>query len=349
MFSILLLRQEDQPLLDIERFLQSRGYKLTVVTRLSDAVRSITNERPDFALLSTDMIPSRSGWLVSILNQLTGTVLIAGRISARTLALTRELKGIYLLEPPLTPFAVEQMLRRVERDHRKLIEHAPDLNKTHVWIMSALSDLALKTLCKPNATGSIEPVDRSSRVTCFRVQTSEISGYFILAFGQSRSLQSTWTSQLQSSLAQFLQSFDDMPVIDPSEEIHIEEVKFNEWTKEQAEFVRQAAHEDGELVLAFFKDKNPIRVQESARADHVEVGLEHLPGDSTVDFDVYIYLPRNARYVLYTSKGGTLYEAQKQKLWSEGVRSVHIHKRSLDEVRRHRARKFIDESSSAFR
>jgi hypothetical protein len=350
MQTLLMLRREGQPLFEIERYLSSHGYNLIVASSMADAVRIITTERPEFALLSAELIPRRSAWLIGILGQLTGIVLFVERISARTLAISRELKDTSLLEPPLTPFGTEQLLRRVERDQQKLLQNAPALSKTHVWIMSALSDLALRALCT-SSPSEVRPeaVERTTRITCFRAETSKIAGYFIMAYGQGRSLPAGWTARLQSHLRESMQTFDHTPLLDSSEEIQIQEVNFKRWSKAQAEFISQAAHDGGELALAFFKDQAPVVMKPSTRPDHIEIGLDSLRGDSVVDFDVYIYLPQNARYVLYAARGGLFEEKQKQKLQAENVRSVHVHKRSLDELLRHRAHKFIAESSEAFR
>ncbi len=349
MKSILFLKKTSQQLPDIERYLESRGFKITVMTEIREAIQFITDQRPDFALMSTDLIPQRSLWLFGVLHQLTQVILFADRISAKNLAVSIELKGTYLLEPPLTPLGFEQILRRVERENRKHVVEVSHLDKTHVWIMSALADLALKALCKPTSSGTpAEVVSRVTKVTCFRMQTTKLAGYFILAYGQNRKLENSWMSKLQDQLKQFLASFEDNLVIEDSDELIIEEVQFNEWSRDQANFIRQATHEEAELVLAFFKDPTQMQIQPSLQNDCVEVGIEHIQGDRVVNFDVYIYLPQNARFVLYTPRGSTFYEDQKKKLVNDGVRSVHIHKRSLDEVRRHRARSFIENSAASF-
>jgi hypothetical protein len=349
MRTVLLLKSANPRLVEIEGFLRGRGYDITSVDRIHEAVRFITDKRPDFALLSAELIPARSGWLFGVLNQLTSVIVFAERVSAKNLALTRELKETYLLEPPLTPLGFEKILHRAERDRELRNRDADRLDKTQVWIMSALSDLALKALCVPHA-GPIEPVDKVSRVTCLRVQTAKLAGYFILAYGQSRALPAAWLERLRETVREYLKAFDDRAAVDPGQEIVIEEVRFNAWSKDQAEFIRQASHEESELVLAFFKDPvaEPMATKPSTRKGHVEIGLQHLPGDSVVDFDVYIYLPQNARFILYTPRGGTFYEVQKQKLLTDGIRSVHIPKRSLDEVRRQRTQKFIENSAQAF-
>lgn len=350
--TVVMLRSEPQKLAGIDQYLKSRGFTLTLVSKLSDAVQIITEKRPDFALLQTDMVPPRSGWLFGILSQLTAVILYAERISAKTLIVTRELKGAYLLEPPLSPMGLERMLRRVERDHARQTQEAAQLTKAHVTIMSTLSELALRSVCIPGTRGSgtgAEVIGQVSRVTCFRVQTRLMAGYFVMAHGQSRLLDAAWTERLQGELRRYLETLDETPSLDPGAELEIEEVQFNRWTKEQAEFIRSATHQEAELVVAFFRDAIQLQKKDSDKSGHVEISLDHLIADTKVDFDIYIYLPQNARFVLYTPRGGTLFATQKEKLISEGIQSVHIDKRSLDMVLRHRAHNFIRESTAALR
>jgi hypothetical protein len=349
MRSILLLKGLNQRLPLVEKFLESRGFKITVVHRICDAIYFITENRPDFALFSTELIPTESVWLFDILKQLTSVVLFAERISAKSLGASKDLKGHYLLEPPLTPLGFEQLLRRIDHDQRPLAKNVPNLDMTHVLIMSTLSDLALKALCIPAPQGNaVEPVRKISRVTSFRVETKRLSGFFVFAYGKDRTFEPKWLGNMQAELKKYLGAFDAESSLDSPDETLIAEVQFPDWSKEQADFIHEATHNDAELALAFFKDPTQLSAQASLRPDHVEIGINHLRGDSVVNFDVYVYLPENARFVLYTPQGGTFYESQKKKLISEGLNTVHIHKRSFDELRKQRTREFLEESTAGF-
>lgn len=347
---ILILRNESERLSDIEHFLIAQDFKVDVVHRAQDGIRYITEEKPDYTLISTSLLPQKSHWLLGILNQLTTVILFFDRVSARNLAITRDSNGSYILEPPLTPLGLKQVLRRIQREQNKQNELTSSLDKNHLWIMSTLSDLSLKAICTPASMGaSVERVQRATRVTCLRLRTNKLSGFLVLAYGKNRQLESDWLHQLQSVLKKRMEIFDDQVLMSTANEIQIEEVKFKEWSKEQSEFILQAIHQDAEVVLAFFKDSEQIEAKPSARKGYVELGTHHLPENGVIDFDVYIYLPQNARFVLHTPRGGTLHSSKKQKLISEGIHSVHIPKRSLDQVHQHHIRKFVEESSQDFR
>jgi hypothetical protein len=185
-------------------------------------------------------------------------------------------------------------------------------------------------------------------MACLRVQTSKISGYFIIAFGQNRSLDASWMKEIKSQLGYYMSTFEEGLLIDPMEELMIEEVSFNDWTKSQADFILQSVHQNTELVLAFFRDPVDIAIKESSHEGHVELDLDAIPANK-VDFDIYVYLPQNARFVLYNPRGENFSEVKKNKLASQGVTSVHISKRSLDVVRRHHMQKFVEANTQQFR
>lgn len=346
MATVLLLSSPQHHLPDLKVYLGHRGYTIVEAFSMRDAIQFITDKRPEAALLPTDMMPPNSRWLYGVLNQLTQIVFFADRLNAKTLAISHELNPAYILEPPLTARAFEQMLRRLERDQRKHADMAasepkPQLEDTHVWVMSALSDLALKALCVPGQGHYRESTDSIGRVTCFRMQTRKMSGYFILVYGKGRPLDPEWTRNLQETLKKYLAEFGENTTLDPHEQLEIDEVKFNQWSKDQAQFIREATHAESELVLAFFKDDAPKESQSTVHQDYMEMGVDQLRGDHEVQFDIFIYLPQNAKFVLYTPRGGVLYENQKQKLLNDGIKKVHMHKSALEEIRRYRTKNFV--------
>jgi CheY-like chemotaxis protein len=347
MKSILILKSATDSLSDIESFLTSRGFQIKTVTNAREAIQFITEERPTFALLSADLLPQRRAWLFGILSQLTYVVIFVNRVTARNISITRELNGAYLLEPPVNPQGLDQILRRIERESSKQNALALRLNDTQVGIMSALAELSLGSICIPGQAkpDAIERVRRTTRMVCLRVETAKLSGFFVLAYGQNRILDSEWLSHLRSQFNQYLSAFGDSPRLGSPEELEIREVDFTESLRGKAEFILQSLHENSELVMAFFKDPMQIAVASSIRSGYFEMSLDQIPDEA--HFDVYVYLPQNARFVLCHSGKEKLSQTKKNKLFSQGIRTVHISKRSLALVRRHQVQKMIQDDAPA--
>lgn len=340
---ILILRRTNQNLDLIESYLAKRGFKVNSLTQLPEAVRWIMEKKPSYSLLAADLLPLKCRWLYGILNQLSPIILFSDRVNAKSLSISRELEDAYFLEPPLTSSGFEQMLRKIERDQKRPVDTV--LSDTQVWIMSTLSDLALKSICAPKA--SREKLNSKRQVTCFHVHSPKLSGYFVISYGEGHALDGEWTQELQNQLKSLLSNFEPDTSFGQHQNIEVELVDLTKWNKIPADFIHEAKYEKNKLVLAFFKNSDPVEFSSSTHPDHLAMDLRHLAGDRPVDFDVYIYLPQNARFVLYTPKGGIFYESQKRKLSSDGVQKVHIHKRSVDEIRRYQARRFVEQSATA--
>jgi hypothetical protein len=77
------------------------------------------------------------------------------------------------------------------------------------------------------------------------------------------------------------------------------------------------------------------------RAEMHQVGIEHLKGDAPVEFDLYLHLPANDKFILYTPEGKRFYQKQKDRLERKGVKGMHLKKAAVAELRRYRVRNFL--------
>ncbi|MEZ0393288.1 MAG: hypothetical protein ACAH59_13800 [Pseudobdellovibrionaceae bacterium] len=347
--TILILKSASDQLADIEIFLKSRGFQITIVNETRQAMREIMEKRPAYAFLSANLLPQSCTWLFGVLNQITSVILFVNRISAKNLAITRDLNGAYLLEPPLTPLGMDQILRRIEKDNQKQTLLTSKLNETHLQILSLLSEASLKAHSHPRIQGAAaERIQRIQRVTCFRVQTPVYAGCFVIAYGKSRLLEDGWIQNLQTEMKKSLDLFHDHLEMSKAEEITIQEIRFNNWTKEQSDFMLQAVHLNSEIAMAFFKDPSPLDIKNSSHKGYVELKLDQIPGNLPTSFDVYIYLPQNAHFILYNRKGSVLTEQRKNNLIADGIQSVLITRRSFLEIQKQRTQQFIEQSSLAY-
>jgi hypothetical protein len=77
------------------------------------------------------------------------------------------------------------------------------------------------------------------------------------------------------------------------------------------------------------------------RAEMQQVGIEHLKGDEPVEFDLYLHLPVNDKFILYTPEGKRFYQKQKDRLTQKGVKGMHLKKAAVAELRRYRVHNFL--------
>ena len=80
----------------------------------------------------------------------------------------------------------------------------------------------------------------------------------------------------------------------------------------------------------------------------VALRLEDIKGDAPVDFDVYLHLPENDKYILYTPTGGVFYQKQKDRLKGKGVGQVHLRKGAEAAVEKYHMQNHVNEKIEAF-
>jgi hypothetical protein len=125
--------------------------------------------------------------------------------------------------------------------------------------------------------------------------------------------------------------------------LKIKQVPFEDWAIEYAEFLRKSVHKGDEVAMAFFPHANvKANFSDSASDDMLAVSLEDLKEDTPVEFNLYVYLPANQKYILYTPRGGKLYGKQKEKLAQQGVSHMHMMKNDVQDFNKYRAQNYLN-------
>jgi hypothetical protein len=184
----------------------------------------------------------------------------------------------------------------------------------------------------------------SSNVSCLIIVSPRFSGYLVTAMGKNKKIDEKFIEKIRQRLFNFLkQSGENVKEDERSMDMKIKEVNFQEWAAESAEFLKKSVHNGNEVAMAFFpKPDVKTEFKESAAAEMLAVDLKEIKTDVPLEFNVYLYLPRNGKYVLYTPEGGIMYKGQKEKLEREGVKELHILKEDAERVDSHRAKSYLE-------
>jgi hypothetical protein len=194
-----------------------------------------------------------------------------------------------------------------------------------------------------------EKIDRSSDIACITVESPRFSGYLICAFGRKRAVDQELISVLQNRLFAFLKANGEDIKDKKMMNLKIQEVDFTSWSLAQAEFLKKSVHNGEEIAIAFFpKDVSDIELGDSASQKMVQININDLKEEARVEFDLYIFMPANNKYLLYTPKGKPFYENQKGRLVDGGVKHLHLKKDEAHEVRRYQAQNFLNDKIEAF-
>lgn len=224
------------------------------------------------------------------------------------------------------------LLSRIESDEDELS------------LLSEASRLALSESCT-TLEGPISPLGASSNVSCIVIESDRFSGYLIAAMGKNKRIDAEFTEKIRERLFAFLKKNGEN--IDDSEHsipLKIKEIPFESWALDCAEGLVKSIHNGEEVAMAFFPFADAkTRTGSSANEDMATISLKEIPSDVFLDFNIYLYLSKNDRYVLYTPKGGILYHSQKDKLLQQNVDSLHVYKSDLNLVSALKAQSFLNE------
>lgn len=188
-----------------------------------------------------------------------------------------------------------------------------------------------------------QKLEGSSNVACLIIESPKFSGYLVAALGKNRKIDEKFMNTIRERLTKFLKEAGEPIKDDEPMSLKIRAVDFEGWALECAEFLRKSVHEGEEIAMAFFPfAEATTTVESSAQADMGAVKLDELTADVQVDFNVYVYLPANNKYVLYTPRGSKFYASQKDRLHKMGVTHMHIKRTELQDVSRYRAQNYLN-------
>lgn len=209
---------------------------------------------------------------------------------------------------------------------------------------------ALDSAVKVNSEKShVEKLEKSQNCICIVIDSTRFSGYLIAAMGKNRRFDDEFVKNIQTKLYDFLKSQGEKLDDSGALEIKIKTVEFEDWALEQAEFLKKSVHDGDEVAMAFFPtEKTAPEVEKSAREDMLSINIDDLEGDIQVLFDVYIYLPTNKRYVLYTPKGGTFLANQKDRLKGKGITHMHMKKDEIASAKKYTAQNYLNNKVDEF-
>ncbi len=193
-------------------------------------------------------------------------------------------------------------------------------------------------------------VQNTANVACIVIESPRFAGYLIAAFGQNQGVDEKFLEVVKNRLFQFLKDRGEDVVQENGMNIKIKEVEFEGWAIEYADFLRKSVHEGQEMAMAFFpREDIKASVSESASEQMAAVSVKDLKADVPLEFDLYVYLPNNNKYILYTPKGRTFMSKQKQKLVEKGVDKMHIRRESEQDLKKYRAQNYLNEKIEAFK
>ncbi len=231
--------------------------------------------------------------------------------------------------PPKNPI-IEESSKRVKTKPGGIFE------EDSIFVRGVSESLD-ETVVK-GASPTWQPLDENSHVACLLIKAQRFSGYLVAALAQDKKIDESFMELIRSRLAKFLRENGD-PIEDQSNlQLQIKRVNFEAWALEQAEFLKKSLHQGDEVAMAFFPFADvKNQVGESAHQSMVSVSIQEVESNISLEFNLYLYLAANRKYILYTPVNGILYAEQKERLLKGGLERFHIAKTDVEKLSKFKA------------
>lgn len=213
-------------------------------------------------------------------------------------------------------------------------------------LISKATESALSESCTNTDTMPGKLIYESTNIACIVIDSTRFAGYLVAAMGENRKIDNVFIDKVRSRLFDFLkENGENTDDSESSMSLKITPVPFQAWATDCANFLRKSVHNGDEIAMAFFPNTSAkTEIIESARSDMARVGIDEICCDLVLEFNIYLYMPRNDRYILYTPKGGIFYTHQKKMLTSRSVTEFHVQKNEMYLVARLRAQSYLNET-----
>jgi len=218
-------------------------------------------------------------------------------------------------------------------------------------IQQATTEALDKTSAAEFKSQNIQWITNTTSVACIAIESTKFNGYLIAAMGNNQKIDENFFAAIKERLFAFLKSHGDIPNEDSDTflDLQIREVEFEGWALDQAEFLKKTVHGSDEIAMAFFpSEETQLKLEKSVSESMFKVSLKELKGDARVEFDLYIYLPENQKFLLYVPEGNVFFSHKKDRLIEKGVSHMHLRKESAIGVKRYLAQNFLNEKIAAY-
>ena len=201
----------------------------------------------------------------------------------------------------------------------------------------------------PNASSEkvLRLINKVTSASCFSLSCLNFKGYAIVVSATSNHKNPTLSEIVKSRLNQYFATHNIE--IDTFGAIEIQEVEFQPWAISQAEVLEQSHFKGEEFAIAFFPFENiePL-FQPTDAKDMLSLHMDELHGDVKTEFDLYLRLTKNGKFLLYTPKSGTFLQEQRDRLILNGVTEMYLHPDDKKFVYRYRAQNFLNKEIDKF-
>lgn len=223
------------------------------------------------------------------------------------------------------------------REAKESSRESSNESKDYYSFFKTKASQSLADLTDQNSSAEVVGLGIVSNVACIIVDSVRYKGYLVVATGKNRPVNKDLLSKIRLRLISFLG--DDDKIVTEREifDLTIKPVAFEPWTEQCAQFLVKSIH-NGESVAMAFMPRPDIHFNAgtSPSEDMVALSLEYFAEDAVSDFNIYLYMPQNKKYLLYNQKGTLFHNNRRDRLREKGVTHLHIKRTDVPLFKKYR-------------
>ena len=335
---LFILARTPGRLSEFERFVTRRGWEVKVFSDFKIFLTAVTTERPSHLLFSTDFPHPQLSHVAKMLVQVYRSELIefAEEDSSESWNRLTQSKNPKVFGE-LTGPSFERALFRLRAQETK---QAPLKESFQAGVRLSLRSVLG---APPAGLKAVKPLSWTMELSCIEVRSTQMSGRFLVASSLKKTHSEDVLVALKDALTVMMKSLGIKVEAVDTFTFETRKVEFDRWAQESAQFLEKTLHEGAEVSLAFFPllEGQPdfLKTNESM----VEIPMNEIIPDHKVDFDLYLHLPMNHKYLLYVSSGSWITLQQQLNLQGRNIRSMHVKPEQQKAVRSYRTARQVSE------
>lgn len=190
-----------------------------------------------------------------------------------------------------------------------------------------------------------------SEVYCFMVSTQRFKGYMLYAHSGQAKGHRLLLKLIRDKLAAFLKENGEVMKADEALlDLKVIEVDLEPWAFETAEFLVKTADSEEEVAMVFVpREDVDTHLEASAKKEMLKFKLNEIKANTKLEFDCFLFMPVNNKYLKYQKQGQKFADLQKKRLQQKGIEDVHVKKEAMSDVQKYRAIAFLDEKILEFK
>lgn len=178
------------------------------------------------------------------------------------------------------------------------------------------------------------PVTNIEKLTVIPITSDSISGLLVMVMAEREEVDQALVEALRSKMGGMNSYIQINGLSTKTLHLEIDEVDFKTWTRQHAKFVTHGNHKGKEVMMAFFEmEQSVINIAPSVDPTMSEIKVNNLTPNTKIDFDAYLYLASNNKFLMYLRDGGKVSDSQLKNLKKRNIDSLHIKNEVQDNYR----------------